>query len=303
MSYLATPADALSTNISKILLRLRSTYFAILILFIPIAAIGWGPTGHRVVAQIAYDNLTPAVKKKVEELSEFLVKDYPYSHSFLQISYWPDILRGHGITAFNTWHYTGKFYGEPKYSVKTSNAIESHDVVWAIKQSRSVLASRRSNTFEKAFFLRFLVHFVGDIHQPMHCISLYNDKFLSGDAGGTRYRINTPEANNLHKLWDKGVGLFVKHCKRCYFSVDEVKLLAEVIELRYPRAIFEKKIAIKQPNVWAEEGYQLAKDYAYKVSEDGTISDKYREKGQAIVKERIALAGYRLAMILNEVFS
>lgn len=272
----------------------------IFLLFITQVCFAWDGTGHRLIAQIAYDRLTPSAQAKVDQMTGLLDENYPAPSRFLYASTWPDRIRGDGVDAFDHWHYI-----EKPYSIDgTSTHFPSREnVVWAIYQSQQVLQSPKSNRYEKAIFLQFLVHFTGDAHQPLHCAELYSKQFPQGDRNGNDYLIKDNNAQNLHAFWDEGVGLFRNNSRKYPLTNAQVKKLAQQITISYPASYFGDKVNDLNPNDWANESYQLAIKNAYKIPENTVPSQDYVTSGQQVAAQQIALAGYRLANLLNKILS
>jgi len=254
----------------------------------------WNQVGHKVVAQIAYDNLTPQTKTQVDQLTQIISKQYPGQIDFIDSSIWPDDMSSRGIKTFAQWHYInipinadGK---KRKYYSKTN-------VVWAINQAQDVLTNPNSNAFEKALFLRFLIHFVGDIHQPLHTSNYYSKRFRHGDKGGNLYAIQYGKVDNLHSLWDQCFTLTHQQ----YPSDKAIITLAHQLETEYPKSDFVKQLQQTNPQVWAYQGHKIATDYVYKIPYNARINKEYQQKGQVICQKQLALAGYRLADLLNQV--
>ncbi len=258
----------------------------------------WNSVGHRLVAQIAYDQLTPEAKAKVDALTAVMFHS-PYPDArFARAAVWPDQYR-HKNTSTFTWH----FIDMPivKDNVKAP-MLSQYNVVWGIMQAEKTLENSVGNTYERAKYLSFLVHFIGDIHQPLHCVSLYNTHFPSGDRGGNDYVIHSPVANNLHGLWDEGVGLFAPNPVQYQFHYYEIQKLATDWMRQYPRSFFGARITEQSPQTWAQENHQIAANFVYSIPMNTAPSAAYTQQGQTIVREQVVLAGDRLADVLNHVF-
>lgn len=255
----------------------------------------WGVVGHRVVAQIAYDQLTPKVRANVEALTRKLDGSWRV-YSFSQSANWPDWLLSHDVTAFSSWHYINLGYAKDGLA---SQAADAHHVVWAIDQAINVLQSQRSSDVEKALFLRFLIHFVGDIHQPLHCIDLYSAAFPNGDRGGNLFLIQDAKSKNLHQFWDRGLNYFDLFYKSYPRHAKQIEGLASQIENRYPRSSFSQLLAVTDAKAWSQESYQLAKKSVYNIELGSKPNSEYISKGQTVVGKQLALAGYRLGDLLN----
>lgn len=276
------------------------------------AAQAWSSVGHMIVGRIAYEHLSPEARHQINPLIHAMDSIYP-PVGFVKATVWADWIKK-TVSAFNEWHYMAKPY---VVDDATGQKEEQQNVVWAIEQSLKVLKNPRATTFEKAFFLRFLIHLVGDVHQPIHCITQYSHAHPEGDAGGNLYAIKTVQANNLHQFWDGGVNLFFKErdasstrsssnfSKKSFYvplKPGEISTLSDKIEQDYPAAYFGDQINKLTPAVWCEESYDIAKNMAYRTPEGAEVTAEYIKQGQAIVEQRLALAGYRLAYLLNNLF-
>ncbi len=253
----------------------------------------WNAPGHCVIALIAYDKLTPVAKTKVDALVQALPAMPGGSRDICAAANWADNIRSQQINAFTTWHYVNQRLRLSEKS-RRKYVISSPNVVWAINQAEIVLMSPNAQTYEQAWFIRFFLHFVGDIHQPLHTVSLFNERFPQGDKGGNLYLIQSPIADNLHSLWDQGVGLVPDS-----MSMRQIRALAKQLQLQNPPSYFGAQIHVQNPWVWANEGYRISKAEVYRVPYGGTPDQTYISRGQAIAAARLTLAGYRLGYLLN----
>lgn len=265
--------------------------------FFSINIFAWDSVGHRIIAQIAYDQLTPQAKKQIDALTDVMFHSrYPESR-FLKASTWPDQIKSQ-TTQYNAWHFIDLPFDE---SDRRSESASDHadNVVWAIQHVETVVEDQSQTNQRRAKYLSFLIHFVGDIEQPMHCVTLYDRNFPTGDRGGNDYPIRSHIADNLHQLWDRGLGLFVNQHHHYQFHYHKIQKIAQEWMQRYPRALFKKQLLENNPKIWAEESKQIATDFAYTLPCYAAPSQQYLNTGQTIVQKQIVLAGYRLADILN----
>lgn len=196
---------------------------------------------------------------------------------------------------YNTWHYSSKPYFDGISPTDVINKENEQNLIWAIERALKVLKDPKASKQDKAFSLRMLIHLVGDAHQPMHCVSRFTSAQPEGDRGGNLFYIKSQYADNLHYLWDKGVGLFSQKPRN-------FRKKAQKIERQYPLSYFGSKAEIINPQMWCNESYALATEFAYKTPEEKEVTESYLNKGQQISAQQIALAGYRLAYLLNTIF-
>jgi hypothetical protein len=152
-------------------------------------AFAWGVEGHRIVAEIAQRHLTPTARARVEELLG--------SQSLPRVSTWADEVRSnHSYDYMKTWHYTsvedGQHYAQ-------SEKAATGDVVTAIVNAEDKLRDTSAAKNERVEALKMLVHFIGDLHQPLHV-------GRKDDEGGNRIRVEFfGQSMNLHHVWDSGL--------------------------------------------------------------------------------------------------
>lgn len=243
--------------------------------------LSWGVTGHRTVGKIAADHLTPQAKAAVREL----IGDT----TLADVSTWPDEVRSQPAYRHTSpWHYIdlplGLSYADFEAKVK---GMTQENVYSALLQQEQLLGSKGSTRQEKVESLKYIVHFVGDLHQPMH-VSREEDK------GGNTIQLNYDgNGTNLHALWDSKL-------------IDHQGLTYEQMAEKYDHAT---PAQIKQwqsdPLIqWIWESYQASSKLYAEVDgmKSRAIDDSYYQAHIAIVQDRIEKAGIRLAGLLNEIF-
>lgn len=271
-----------------------------LLLILPPVAWAWNSNGHRIIAQIAYENLNAVAKSHIDNLTRGFDRRYGARSRFLFAAIWPDKIKFDGVSAFDDWHFIN--YGFSLDHTKIM-PVQTENVVWAIGQSEHTLLSPNASNREKAVALNFLIHFVGDVHQPLHCTVRYSSQFPAGDKNGLLFPINAADVNNLHSYWDEGLGLFGNVANH---SMPDKKInkLADHIQKKYPKSFFGTKIDDLTASHWAMQSFHIAANVAYSnIAENSTPSAQYKKNGRNIVEQQIALAGYRLANVLDELFS
>jgi hypothetical protein len=280
----------------------KKFYFSFIFLFIYFSpsVYAWNSMGHRIIGEIAYEHLAPKTKEHVDELINYLADAYPYESNFQTANAWADYLRQDDIHTYDAWH----FYNQPFSGDNTPlKSPASQNLLWALNQSISILKSPKSNQFEKAFFIRFLLHLTGDAHQPLHCSDRFSNDLPNGDAGGNLFRTQNSNYANLHAYWDDGLGLFEERCGFSPSKFQRAKCLSQKIQNDYPENSFGNKINNLNPEEWINESFVIAKNSVYLTDENKPLSANYISNNQQIVEQRAALAGYRLANVLNSIFN
>ena len=286
----------------------RLTAYAVFILLIslftaPIAGFAWWEEGHKVITKIAYRDLKPNVRKNIARRMGCPVDIL--EHVMIEDSIWADqVKNGRRETA--SWHYVNKpyFVGLEETDIRIGRA----NVASKTSDFISILGETRTdkNRDEQDSF-RFLLHFTGDIHCPMHNVGLYTATGFgksSHDLGGNLTKCNP--RRNLHAYWD-GVPTVLLE-KKFGSSYDK---FADGICKAYPRSALRDELEVKDVEKWSDESHQMARlayftncqdDSDSYLKQGGQMTSQYEKRAEDIVMKQLALAGYRLADVLNSIF-
>lgn len=272
----------------------RFAFIAALAITCSPAAHAWGDKGHRLVALIAESRLTPVARLNIQLLlgKQSLADIAGYADEYRQ---------AHGDTA--PWHYVdipadATTYDRDRDCPATGgHPDEVKDSPWRdcaadrIPYFISRLRKADISPEDKKLALEMLVHFVGDLHQPLHAIGDSrggNDvyvAFLGSQQCGERTRCN------LHGVWDYGIIDRRSLSEKKYIE----KLESEISEHHWDQ------VSQENPKVWAEQSHQMA--VAAWVPSNVSLGRDYYDVQQQVVDRQLAVAGIRLARILNSVFS
>jgi hypothetical protein len=267
--------------------------FLILFCF-PISVFAWNIVGHKVVAQIAYQQLNPIAKEKVDSLVASMHQQYPMINSFADIACWPDKLREQKIDVYKHWHYADFSFSKDGTPLK--DLLTTDNAIWAFNSIQIIVHNARANPYERARFLAFLAHIVGDLHQPLHTVSFISATLPDGDKGGNDYFVRYQHARiSLHKLWDRGVDNFVGDN-----SSTHADQIANTLMTLYPQSYFAQRVNHLEAERWKEEGMSLAKEVVYATPYNQEISAEYIQNARLFAGQQVALAGYRLGNLLNQ---
>lgn len=264
--------------------------YAFILFFLTCTSYAWNALGHQLVAQIAYDHLTPQAKKMCEDYNHYLDSFSP-SPNFVASSAWLDQIRRNDIHWFDNLHYIDIPFTNDDTKLPS---VQEANALWGIKQAILVLSSNKSSAFDKGISLRILTHLVGDIHQPLHTATKVSKQLPNGDMGGNLYHLTSNSiGNNLHQYWDNGAGILIGQSKKF-----QVRNKAEQLEKKWS---CKQANIQKRPQQWIKESHQLAITQAYTISSHKTPSKRYQLKAQNITQKRILFAGCRLAVVLNDI--
>ncbi len=245
----------------------------------------WGRLGHRVISRMVEQHLTPKAKAAIAGLLE-------EGESLADASTWADdYRRSHRRTA--PWHSVDVPLDEPRYDRRFSGDVPDKGcVVDKITEFRAALKDPSRRPEDRRQSLRFLIHFVQDVHMPLHVGDNH-------DKGGNRTQVRFfDRGTNMHALWDSGMIERAGHTEQFW--------LAELAKLDTP----ENRDAAMRGTVedWATESL-LAARAAYTVPESGKrlkpgqkLGDAYVAANLPVARRRLYQASIRLAMLLNEAF-
>jgi len=265
--------------------------------FLPITSFAWNAQGHMVVTQIAYEQLNATAKQKVDDLVYYFAKEYPSTPTLLHMSVWPDAIRSQKIDIFARWHYIDVPFSDDRTAL--GHTISTDNASWALNNVKNVVKNERANAYERARFLAFTIHIVGDLHQPLHTVTRVTAARPEGDRGGNSFTLEINRyRTNLHRVWDGGVGALAKGT-----DMSEVRETATDIMARYPQSQFGDKTSDLTTKTWEKEGMKNATTYVYNTKEGEPASNSYITNGKRIAEAELALAGYRLGNLLNSLLS
>jgi hypothetical protein len=264
----------------------------------------WNAEGHMLVAQIAYNHLNPAAKARCDALIATSVQ-YASSinNTFATAACWADDIKS-STSAYSTWHYIDLPFSLD--GTATSGIVPAaFDVVQAVNLCVTNLQNPGLTPSNQAVNLRFLLHFVGDIQQPLHCSTAVSATRTTGDAGGNTFYITSDYWSNLHSLWDAGGGFLFDSLSRPLSAPSQNTLNAKaaLIEADYPYNYNTNPDAITNSMIWAQESFNVAKTVCYAgLTQNATISTGYLDTAMATTEQRMAQGGHRLADLLNALF-
>ncbi len=290
-------------------------------------AYAWDGCGHKTVAAIALAQLDQKTQQKVN----VILQNDPRGRHFIDAATWPDdIKRGLRNDLLSKapldkpWHFVDVPYDATPDQIDqeiTNHGAtvvlgdeKSANVVTAIRFYTNQLRSGAGDAVAKADALSWLIHLVGDVHQPLHCVTVVTPLAnytppAKGDEGGNGFNIHHP-ARELHALWDDMFDEPTggRHEEGRDSSDDNAKNIATQLMAKVTPD--PAMVAKTDPIDWARESYSL-RTFAYKppllpnptaVNPAHTIAPAYLAEARADAEERVVLAGARLANLLKSIF-
>ena len=275
---------------------------ALLVCALPVAVApvsAWGAVGHRVVARIAWAIMGPLAREQVAVLFEVGAdpgRESRAHEAFIAAATWADEVRAARPETYN-WHFVDIPVSEAKYdAARDCPATEKGDcAINAIARARTEVVDPQRSTLLRAEALKFLIHFVGDLHQPLHAIDNH-------DRGGNDVKVSALKGEegrdtNLHAVWDTGL----------------INLSTETEAARAERLLsqlVQQSPAVPvslEPVQWAEESHEVGLRVVYRYPsflptgpgpDPVVLDDGYRSAANAEIDRRQQLAGSRLAALL-----
>jgi len=259
----------------------------------PLSAHAWGNTGHKLVARVAEAYLTPAARAQITSL----LSGDPAGKTLPGVAVWADKIKEaprDGLKNTRQWHFVDIPRKETNYdAARDCKASDEGDcVIQAIDRERTVLADTHASASDRRDALKFIVHLVGDLHQPLHCS---NDNDRGGNDEPCSFN---GLVTNLHSVWDTDI-------------INAAALADHLTDIAYAKRLVKSlpadvsTIQSGSTTDWALEAHRLADTNAYDIP-PATGSPKlhrlkhaYLTKNRPVVEAQLAKAGARLAGILN----
>ena len=241
--------------------------------------ISWGVVGHRAIGKIAESHLSAKAKTAVNLLLG--------SESLAMVSTYPDEIRSYEQYAYTApWHYVNLPDGltYEQFSAQLIG-LEKPNIYKALLNCANDLRNPAKTKDEKVFAMKFLVHLVGDLHQPMHT-------GRSEDSGGNGIKVKIMRKDsNLHGLWDSGL--------IDYAGMTYTELAANCDQASNQHVKQWQKDDIVK---WVYESYEISQNLYAEAAKNSEFDYNYYPNHADIIKQRINQAGVRLAGLLNDIY-
>ena len=289
----------------------------------------WNDVGHMAVAGIAYKHLTAQTRVKCDALVKLnpyyqsWVANLPYSSApddknmmiFMLAATWPDAIKGdkayksdgsngghkpdvasasqnigysdHLLHKY--WHFVDYPFSEDGSALP---GVPSPNAETEISQFNKILASDQPDSL-KSYDLTWLLHIVGDVHQPLHCVTRVIKGHPDGDNGGNMVHVHSSDDDsNLHAYWDNILGLD-----------NNPSSVMRIVKRLNCKSTNNTSLS-DDPGVWIKESNQYAKDVVYakpvgRALGPYSLTKNYRKSAQTLARKQVVHAGIRLANMLN----
>lgn len=235
----------------------------------------WGRTGHRATGEIAENHLSKKTKKAVDLLLD--------GQSLALVSTYADEIKSDGkYRSYGPWHYINYPFGA---DFATHPRSERGDLIQGIYTCVEVLKDAKSSKEDKAFHLKLLVHFIGDLHQPLHV-------GIAEDRGGNRFQVQWfDEGTNLHRVWDE-------HLIEDY-QMSYLELAANTPKVSKAQLQYAQDGTVED---WMKESRALCEDIYEHTKVGENLKYEYSYRYMNMVRSQLWKGGVRLASLLNSIF-
>lgn len=303
--------------------------------------LAWDDTGHKITAYIAWEQMTPQAREMAIKLflnapeesqiialhptpPDLEISTYPIGtrskaakqrEFFMIMAYWADIVRERKYPNrykfhHSTWHYLNTFWREvnSKVEIVTELKGDQENIVERLFHFDQVLRDSTVKDADKAIALGWVLHLVGDVHQPLHASGRITESEPTGDQGANLFSLSpkdTPrnQQQNLHWYWDSIVARSVAR-KNDASDTEYLLPIAKTITKKYPFKLMQSRLAIGKFDRWQQESFQIASTglYPQTLKRGELPSAAYQKMSFKIAEEQLAIAGYRMGEMLNRIF-
>ena len=235
----------------------------------------WSKTGHRVVGEVAEQHLSKKAKRAIESLLD--------GESLAAVANFGDEIKSdRAYRKFSAWHYVNIPFGKTYAQIEKN---EYGDLVQGVNTCLEIIKNEKSSKEDKAFYLKFLVHLIGDLHQPMHV-------GRGEDKGGNDIQLQWfGSGTNLHRVWDSNM-------------INENGMSFTELATEYPEMSKEQIKFLQSGSLldWVEESHLLAEKVYASVEPGEKLSYRYSYDWWDTAADQLQKGGVRLAAVLNEAF-
>ncbi len=235
----------------------------------------WSKTGHRVIGEVAQNHLKSKTKRSIKKLLG--------NFNLAGASNFADEIKADKrYRKFSAWHYVN-FPKDKKYGDVSPS--EHGDLIIGINTCIKIIKQTNSSREDKIFYLKMLIHLVGDLHQPMH-VGRLEDK-----GGNDIHVLWFNKESNLHKVWD-------------YNMINDFGMSYSELAGNLPSVSKKEKKEIQQGTIidWVEESQDIANKLYESVEKDEKLYYQYGYKWWGTVEAQLQKGGIRLAKVLNDTF-
>lgn len=292
----------------------------------PTSLLAWDLYGHHVVGAVAWEELSPSTRLAVCELLQKAPTDSDLPgllppgprplevlcrELFIKAQGWADLVRDEIWSNRKErydhpeWHYVNHFWTTGPSGPR---ALPERGTLGELSTRLPELIAKVGNpalpASERAVALAWVLHLTGDAHQPLHSSGRVTPLEPKGDRGGNDFALDDLESPNLHALWDS----ILRRARRPSFGESYFRWVSRVameLAAAHPRDSLAREIAVESPESWCKESAAIAMSSAYPeyLERNSPLPKRYQDEVFAIARKQAALAGYRLARVLERLLA
>jgi hypothetical protein len=302
----------------------------LLCLLCPLSAFAWDDVGHKTTAYIAWQQLTPQARERVSKILQNAPEDSDLSayfmgdarslgvrqmEHFMIAATWADIVRDRDFKVRyknyhkGNWHYSDTFWrGENgQVTILPNPSEDGGKAVEKLFDFDKVLRDASAPDAEKAIALAWIMHLIGDLHQPLHTSAHVTELEPKGDQGGNTFLLTPKDAprsqqENLHWFWDSIIVRNKPRGDAC--DTDFIPEIARKITKKYRAERMSSRLNPGKYDEWQKESFRLATTEVFSPAlvRFQKPSERYKKNAFRVSQQQLALAGYRMGALLNEIF-
>lgn len=250
------------------------------LIYFPLQTMAWGMLGHRVVGEVADSYINVKTRKEVKKILG--------NESLAMASNWGDFIKSDPTYNYlSNWHYANFLDNLDYQTLKEELEKETENNIYnRIHFLTAELKKRDLDAGRKQMYLRLLIHFVGDMHQPMHL-------GRKDDSGGNSIKLSWfNQPSNLHRVWDSDL---IDYQQLSYTEY------AKAINYTTPAEL--KTLINDDMSVWAYESYEISRQLYSTIKPDEKLSYRYNFDHIDTLNQRLLKGGVRLGGLLNQIFA
>lgn len=310
---------------------LKSIVLFLFCLILPLSAAAWDDVGHKTTAYIAWQQMSPQARERVSKLLQEAPEDSDLSvffagdarplalrqmEHFMIASTWADIVRDRdfkirfGKYHKSNWHYSDTFWrggsGQPA-TILENPSEEGGKAVERLIEFDKVLRDKSASDAEKSIALAWILHLIGDLHQPLHTSARITDLEPKGDQGGNLFLLKPKETprnqqENLHWFWDSIIVRNIPRGETC--DTEFIPKIAGAIMKKHPASKMTNSLNMGNFQQWQKESFQVATTEVFPATlvRFQTPPPNYKKNAFRTSQRQMALAGYRMGALLNQIF-
>ncbi len=296
--------------------------------FASVSVKAWDDAGHKTIGYIAWNQMSPEARERAfkilmsapedSDLSVFYLQDSRLAdvkkrELFMLATTWADIVRDRKFKVrfekyhHSNWHYADTFWTmeNGKLKILPNPNEDGGKAVEKLIEYDKALKDANVSDEDKAIALAWVLHLGGDIHQPLHTSARVTELEPKGDQGGNLFSLTPKDAKpseNLHWFWDSILGRVI--ARNDMSDSQYIPLLGDMIMSKYPPAEMQNRLAVGNFDEWQKGSFALATTEVFPADliRYETPTAKYRRNAFAVSEQQMALAGYRLGAMLNQIF-